>query len=344
MQGCINKQSSAELSEAINSMYDWYAKAFCCFVYLADVPSLPDSDERQRHFCRSQWFTRGWTLQELLAPNFVIFCDQAWSPFGWAGRNDDRDDLSAFSSLTREVAAVTGISEEQLSGRCLRSTSIAEKMSWAATRTTSREEDQAYCLLGILGVNMPLLYGEGRKAFQRLQSELIKISNDQSIFAFDEPDFTAPEFQDCGMLASSPQQFRNSGAVRSGRPCPPYEMTNRGLRFRTEYIKVRPEIEEFGEMVLVPLNCFVARESTGPPRRNKFGGLEPPLIRSRNVFVAWRKHDEVDQWYRAASDWLGIPRANVSDFYQKKLIDLLKNGQTRRERTFYVDAFRREYY
>ena len=189
---CIDKKSSAELTEAINSMYNWYENAKICYVYLADVlwedGTLELYQASTERFHKSLWFTRGWTLQELLAPPFVYFHDENWRFIGTKDQHLD------------EISSITGIEPEYLtrierSGGpkpCTKSqdcrghmpewslkmsgqleASMATKMSWASKRQTSRVEDTAYCLLGLFNVNMPLLYGEGRKAFIRLQHEII---------------------------------------------------------------------------------------------------------------------------------------------------------------------------
>ena len=166
---CIDKRSSAELSESINSMFSWYELASVCFVHLSDVDAT--SGDLGQQFRSSRWFRRGWTLQELLAPIFVYFYDKAWRPLG------SRDDWMEY------LPAITGIQTRHLSGSFM-SCNIATKFGWASQRSTTREEDEAYCLLGIFGINMPLLYGEGRKAFTRLQLEIMKVSDDESIFAW----------------------------------------------------------------------------------------------------------------------------------------------------------------
>ncbi|KAH8663075.1 heterokaryon incompatibility protein-domain-containing protein [Tricladium varicosporioides] len=165
---CIDKTSSAELSEAINSMYQWYQESGVCYVYLADVPSNATNNE----FATSTWFTRGWTLQELIAPSTVIFLDQKWQKIGTK------------SSRQRIISEITGIPANILLGGDLESASVAQKMSWASKRETKRVEDIAYCLMGIFGINMPMLYGEGERAFIRLQEEIIKVSDDHSLFAW----------------------------------------------------------------------------------------------------------------------------------------------------------------
>jgi len=168
---CIDKTSSAELSEAINSMFAWYQNSEVCYAYLDDVHTL--SDGNQDEFIASKWFTRGWTLQELLAPPKLMFFGIDWKCLG------KRNLLSTLLSRITNIpeSFVMGLSD-------LRNASIASRMSWAADRETTRVEDMAYSLLGIFNVNMPLLYGESNKAFTRLQEEIIRGSDDQSIFAW----------------------------------------------------------------------------------------------------------------------------------------------------------------
>jgi hypothetical protein len=154
---CIDKSSSAELTEAINSMFLWYRKAVKCYVYLSDV-STSGAVGNSVTFSDSRWFTRGWTLQELLAPAYVEF-------FSVEG-----DSLGTKSSRLQELATITGISVAALQRRDLAQFTVEERMNWTKTRVTTREEDMAYSLLGIFDVHMPLIYGEGReKSFGRLQ-------------------------------------------------------------------------------------------------------------------------------------------------------------------------------
>jgi nucleoside phosphorylase len=190
---CIDKTSSAELSEAINSMYEWYRSAQVCYAYLEDVLAAEDPHKQDSSFRRSSWFTRGWTLQELIAPTTVNFFAGDWTQVG---------DKVALADLIEEI---TNVSKDILLDRKnLSLASVAQKMSWASLRRTTRVEDEAYSLIGLFGVNMPTIYGEGRRAFIRLQQELIRISHDHSIFAWDGDG----EFS--GMLATSPSQFANS--------------------------------------------------------------------------------------------------------------------------------------
>lgn len=186
---CIQKSSSAELSEAINSMFAWYQDAAICYAFLADVPS-------KQGFSGSKYFTRGWTLQELIAPGTLVFFDEAWTSLG--SKND----------LQYIVSDCTGIPASILSGdEDFEAFSIAQRMSWAARRVTTRVEDMSYCMLGLFDINMPLIYGEGENAFMRLQEEILKISEDHSLFAWRSPDNRG------GCLATSPIAFSDCGNV-----------------------------------------------------------------------------------------------------------------------------------
>ncbi|EGO54756.1 hypothetical protein NEUTE1DRAFT_26171, partial [Neurospora tetrasperma FGSC 2508] len=199
---CIDKSSSAELTESINSMYRWYQNAYECYAYLVDFApgSLPQYELEK---CR--WFTRGFTLQELIAPRTVIFFDRDWNVIG--GKRD--------KGILGTIVRTTGISDTILSGSWpVGDFAIAERMLWASSRETTRPEDKAYCLLGIFEVNMPLIYGEGDNAFRRLQEEIIKRSNDLSIFAWGTPlnfestkEESVTERRYLGLLARSPADF-----------------------------------------------------------------------------------------------------------------------------------------
>jgi hypothetical protein len=170
---CIDKSSSAQLSESINSMYRWYRNAAKCYVYLSDV-SLSEFIQGTQYshleyepaFGESRWFTRGWTLQELLAPLSVEFFSREWRKFG------------SKESLETRIHEITGIPIPALQGAPLSQFSITERMSWAANRKTRIEEDQAYCLLGIFDVHLSWIYGEGKEhAFRRLQMEISAASS-----------------------------------------------------------------------------------------------------------------------------------------------------------------------
>ncbi|KAK3349782.1 heterokaryon incompatibility protein-domain-containing protein, partial [Lasiosphaeria hispida] len=169
---CIDKTSSAELSEAINSMFRYYQEADVCYAFLFDlVPEEVAPLESALATCR--WFTRGWTLQELIASREIHIYDAAWSLRGT--KRTMVDLISRISRVDREVL---------LDADELYCVPVAAKMSWAATRATTRIEDMAYSLLGIFDIHLPLLYGEGLKAFRRLQEEILRKTNDMSLLAW----------------------------------------------------------------------------------------------------------------------------------------------------------------
>lgn len=213
---CINKDSSAELSEAINSMFRWYDESAVCYAYLSDVPGTLGQDDKMEALKKSEWFTRGWTLQELIAPRELSFYAADWTELGTR-----RNLRPMIESITGIPTSALGASIKSLSSMF----SIAQRMSWSANRVTTREEDRAYCLLGIFDVNMPLLYGEKSKAFLRLQEHIISMSNDQSIFAWGLNIITTR----CGtsnhallyanspsdLLAPSPLLFKGCGTIKT---------------------------------------------------------------------------------------------------------------------------------
>lgn len=290
---CIDKTSSAELSEAINSMFEWYRRAEVCYAYLSDVSgSSLYFAGLERSFSQSAWFERGWTLQELLAPQWVEFYDYDWI------------ELGTKSSLAPLITSITGIThlfnhEEAC---------IAQKMSWASKRQTTRIEDRAYCLLGLFGVHMPPLYGEGKNAFYRLQVEIISQSDDESIFAwFDESN------NQKGLLASSPEQFEKSGGITRATfdaKRQPYSMTNQGLRLELamrETTSVMQEKVLSGRLkriippigsernFLAPLNCLMPQPDNDsysvPNDSRRFVWL--PLCKSKAS-----TSNEARSWFR----------------------------------------------
>ncbi|KAK0636714.1 heterokaryon incompatibility protein-domain-containing protein [Bombardia bombarda] len=240
---CIDKSSSAELSEAINSMFKWYQAAEVCYVFLSDVKGVatpmdmslsgslslsvsvsglveeqqqqqqqqqqipkPGSDAMWELLVKSRWFTRGWTLQELLAPLEVIFYDSEWR------------ELGTRETLSLDIYDITGIEVDVLTmDKSWTDFSVAQRLSWASARHTSRVEDEAYCLMGLFGVNMPLLYGEGQKAFKRLQLEIMRQSYDPSILAWASPDSHGVIG---GVLAQSPAMFEDCGDIDWKPPFP----------------------------------------------------------------------------------------------------------------------------
>lgn len=245
---CIDKTSSAELTEAINSMFAWYAESAVCYVFLSDIGAADAIDplEPMPEFAASRWFTRGWTLQELIAPKVVEFYDQEWTLRGTKG------------GLSKVLERITLIDGQVLrDSSVLADIPVARRMSWAATRVTTRVEDTAYCLLGIFDISMPMLYGEGKKAFIRLQEEIAKETNDLTLFAWQARDAKVQKYR--GVLATSPAEFINANSIIVGndrRFSDEFDMTNKGLRINS-WLGTGP-----GESTVRTLNCSLREDPT----------------------------------------------------------------------------------
>tara|TARA_R110002003_G_scaffold244_13_gene17549 strand:- start:2291 stop:3379 length:1089 start_codon:yes stop_codon:yes gene_type:complete len=217
---CIDKSSSAELSEAINSMFAYYSQSRVCYAYL-DV-QLPESNVTSEHLRSARWMYRGWTLQELIAPVHLQFFDKRWVPLGTR------------ETLATPLSEVTQIDVSLLRRELILSDfSIARRMSWAANRETTRPEDIAYCLFGIFDVHLPPLYGEGSaKAFLRLQKEIVQDSTDMSVLAWSLADRPGEGIESyISAFARSPRWFSESGTVEvNEKKVEPFRITNKGLR------------------------------------------------------------------------------------------------------------------
>lgn len=237
---CIDKSSSSELTEAINSMFSWYESAEVCHVYLSDL--RPDHPVDKMRKCR--WFKRGWTLQELIAPKVVKFYDKDWK---FRGTKSELLEI-----LVRKTKIPGNILTRRVS---LKTIPVGARMSWAANRTTTREEDIAYCLLGIFDVNIPLIYGEGPKAFIRLQEEIIRQTNDLTIFYWTEAEKKHPgsvndesggcvddAYQCRGVLANSPSEFKCASSLETDTHAmvnldtPEFTITNKGIRINISLV------------------------------------------------------------------------------------------------------------
>jgi hypothetical protein len=259
---CIDKTSSAELVEAINSMFNWYQRAKVCFAYLSDLDLNKDSEESvATRVGRCRWFTRGWCLQELIAPKDLRFYDCYWRL------------VSTKKSLRISLSQMTSIDQDVLENSSRMYTKpIARRMSWAAKRQTTRVEDIAYSLLGIFDVNMPLLYGEGEKAFGRLQEEIIKKSNDLSIFAW-KPSSSDRKKAYLNMFASSPASFGgcniSDGEIVNGAPSRSlFSLSNRGIQFTAVDLAVlKAETNQEGPDYVLPLYCM-STENNKTYRKN----------------------------------------------------------------------------
>lgn len=311
---CIDKSSSAELSEAINSMFSWYHRADVCYVYLSDLvshpftaaggrrrrssekvtataepqpgrePPAPLNLEAGIRHCR--WFTRCWTLQELIAPERVKFYDMGWA-FRFT-KAEAAEKLARITGIDIDVLRLGG--RPGVAGRAvLDAASVAQKMSWAAGRHSTRIEDVAYSLLGLFGINMPLLYGEEEKAFLRLQAEIVSSCPDTTILAWvlaakeDRPDeieessgiggdeevdgdILASPFS--GVMASSPGLFCACGRTKRllDQSSFDFSMSNRGIKLRAQFGLRRCQIFR-GSCLVLPV-CRIQDVSYGILVRN----------------------------------------------------------------------------
>lgn len=249
---CIDKSSSAELQEAINSMFKWYEYATICFAHFADVTADEDPADDGSAFQGCRWFKRGWTLQELLAPSEVEFYDKCWKQ------------ISTKSRLRELIEKVTGIKSyyvcpsrepggayDRLSGA-----GIAERMSWAAERETTRIEDLAYSLLGIFDISMPMLYGEGPKAFQGLQEEIMRVNDDSSLLGWGYQESCDDwRWETDSILAPHPLCFRNCRTIGAcalkGFRSASFSMNQRGLQMQAP---VRADLTH-KQLVYMILGC-----------------------------------------------------------------------------------------
>ncbi|KAK7955888.1 uncharacterized protein PG986_005110 [Apiospora aurea] len=255
---CIDKKSSAELTEAINSMFKWYLQADFCLAYLDDLDVMTEEQHRRgeeplMESCR--WFTRGWCLQELIAPSNLIFYDREWNAVAY------KSDIQEF------LSKITGINQRVLEDPTRLSTiPVACRLAWASQRETTRVEDQAYCLLGLFDINMPLLYGEGTKAFLRLQQEILRQDGDLSLFAW-QPDAGQHEtYMD--MFAPSPAQFASSfdtcskseGNFHTRNVC---SVTSRGIQIAKPIAVLGASNDPTtSSCYCIPLGCY--SKSLGP--------------------------------------------------------------------------------
>lgn len=305
---CIDKSSSAELQEAINSMFRWYRKSEVCIVYLADATRTTEDmsssiDNLAEHLSKSRWITRGWTLQELIAPPVVAFLDQTWKL------------ICHKSQALLPIGEMTGIPPSVLQSGDPARSSVAQRMSWAANRRVTRVEDEAYCLLGIFDIHMPMVYGEGKKAFVRLQEEIMNLYADDSIFAWVSSAIGPSSF--CGLLARTPSDFKDSGSVSRGKPVL-MSKTNIGVRLHS---CLRPSMSDS------PLNFIATLQATNSDgkhiglRLQRLDTLEHDSTPGQHHRkVSELSHQILDQQYaRVGGNSLlaqdEIPEGNVTTVY-----------------------------
>ena len=295
----IDKSSSADLSESINSMYKIYKNAQVCYVYLTDVFEPPPDgwtddgevdNEWTKAFVGARWFTRGWTLQELIAPRNTVFYTSDWRHIGTK------------RGLCQTIARHTGISTPVLLGGDFRRTLVAERMSWASKRITTREEDIAYCLLGLFDINMPLLYGEGERAFLRLQHEIIKKTNDRSIFLWSALETSFTSFR--SLFAQSPAEFGTFVEYTLDTKYGRFEVTQSGLEIGVPLLEV-PDCsapEYFAVIV-------DAGEGFYCVRLRQIGPVEYARVDADRIFELLNPNYVrfASKTPRAKADWITVP-------------------------------------
>ncbi|KAL7934213.1 RNA 3'-terminal phosphate cyclase domain-containing protein [Trichoderma chlorosporum] len=249
---CIDKTSGTELAEAINSMFQWYKESALCYAFLEDCQGLLPYRTGSSSSALPRWYTRGWTLQELIAPKVVHFYSVSWQ---FLGTKDDH---------LVELSRVTGIDTYALGGGDLSRISVARRMSWVANRQTTVAEDMAYSLLGIFNLTMPMLYGEGSKAFIRLQKEIMKGTDDQSLFVWAEEGLngqyrTAQEGG--GLLALSPAFFKGAGSVTGlSRPRMGRIHTAEAMQgIKVDVLLCRDVGCRSGDIYFAVLDCLIGR-------------------------------------------------------------------------------------
>ncbi|KAF4336082.1 het domain protein [Fusarium beomiforme] len=318
---CIDKSSSAELSEAINSMFKWYRRSAVCYVYLEDVPAmkLDECTKPDSAFRNARWFTRGWTLQELIAPPNVTFFSSDWTM------------IATKSELAPCITEITGIPWScLLKGRLskahpLRRYSVAQRMAWASRRSTTRIEDQAYSLLGLFDISMPLVYGEGYEAFTRLLGEIIQKYADHSFFA------SLLHYVD--FLPRSPVEFRHSQTVvvstspqlqRYYTPpdhSHPFNLTNTGLQITLPIVPTLVPHLFFGV-----LDCWDI-ETASTRRTRNVSRIWIPLLRKgiremqQYTRLLWPQTFFPVKMYR---DW-AVPYASKAGYINPVSADLQKS-------------------
>ena len=250
---CIDKSSSAELDESIRSMFSWYRNAAICIVYLAQTNDLRD-------FAHDRWFTRGWTLQELLAPRRLKFYSKRWHRLTeFLNDKISAEDVRRLNnqSLTRQldllsdaILKAAGLVMQHVRDFVpgIRHPSLPERMQWIARRATTREEDESYSLMGIFNVSISIAYGEGReRAFFRLYQAILEVGYERDWLLWTGRS-VSPSIHPSRMIPSSPKcyltwnvNFRRDtpeGRMVSALENEPLGLTNVGLPMKILFVPV----------------------------------------------------------------------------------------------------------
>ena len=333
VRGKLHTTSENSVLTRRSEVYAWYEQAGVCYVYLSDVGFGSDEGTASSSFHNCRWFSRGWTLQELLAPRQLLFFTKDW------------DLIGTKADLASDIEAATGIQSAFLVGtQSIFSASIARRMSWQASRSTTRSEDLAYCLMGLFDVHMPMLYGERTRAFIRLQEEIMKGSDDQSLFVWR----ARCDDDRHGLLADSPAAFRDSGDIVPLRGLSSerdrqesHAMTNRGLRIE---LPCRQVVDTDARMMqldcqsqlvsgYIRIYLFPTGESTNHFARGRceeFALFEQPLTDWRSVYV--RQSSVPSAFVEAALHHIKVMGFITPDPSSPKIergvyLDILGNGE-----------------
>lgn len=330
---CIDKSSSTELSEAINSMFKWYSLAKVAYAYLDDWDREAKLDSgKSQDLKKCKWFTRGWTLQELIAPKEILFYDASWTLQG------------SKSSLVAHLSRITNIEKQILKNtRSLRQVPVATRMSWAAHRSTTIEEDVAYCLIGIFDVNIPMLYGEGAtKAFIRLQEAILSSVNDLTLFAWQAKPEDQQKYR--GVFARQPNEFIRFSVFENGHDIDlglktnvapgfsrEFTLTNKGVRLEaalsssdTVLSVETTSVRYFPEKLTTELGIHLKKYGAGlyararPHELTKFFNSVSHLGPHSTVFLSRDLSEEESVWLEEEGPSRGairFPNFSTLDFY-----------------------------
>jgi hypothetical protein len=266
-------------------MFQWYSEAELCLVYFNDFDANAAASDRDSMLRRARWFSRGWTLQEIVAARAANFYDSAWSHFGT--RVSLRNELASITKIDAAIFSPPQDPDVIVIRDLLDAIPVGRRMAWAASRQTTRSEDMAYCLIGLFNVSMPMLYGEGgEQAFIRLQEEIIREKNDLSLFAWRAGESSIHR----GILALSPYEFAGLSSLKFEQDMkfnPDFSMSNKGLRINTF---LKPSGDTHSGNVVMPLHCHIeeAKDGEKPPQLGlilKHEGASVYVRTTPNVFA-----------------------------------------------------------
>jgi hypothetical protein len=313
--GCINKASSVELEESIRSMFNWYSNSKICVVHLADTTDVTSLN-------RDQWFTRGWTLQELLAPNRVKFFGESWKPITTYSFDDDKNrNTKSKKHLWNHILGITDISSERIFNFKPGVHQARDALVWLSKRRTTRVEDMAYCLIGLLGIPLSIAYGEGETAFYRLQVEILQRSPDMGLFVWQGYSATGNS-----MLAARPDYFSSLAfqplfsQTSTDEIDRSYSLTNFGLRIPLPVYSIPPGKwhmgGEWGNPVIIMEVAGLGRITVKVQTKDNYESVELAVLgKERNRWYGDYEDLAIvlgfkdSQWKRISKDYIILSRS-----------------------------------